>query len=70
MYCVRFGSPYMEGWCQGMLDAIDKGETGDGVNLFSIVRFLPGPFMPGPRGAALACGWIAYRLPTGRKLWP
>ena len=60
MYCVHFGSPYVEGWCQEMPHAVDKGETEDGVNLRTIVRFSPGLFITSPRSAALAYGWTAY----------
>lgn len=59
MYCVRFGAPYVEGWCQEMPNAEDKGETEDGVNFRTIVRFSPGLFMTSPRSAALAYGWTA-----------
>jgi hypothetical protein len=59
MYCVRFGSPYVEGWCQEMPNAVDKGETEDGVNFRTIVRFSPGLFMTSTRSAALAYGWTA-----------
>lgn len=59
MYCVRFGAPYVEGWCQEMPNAEDKGETEDGINYRTIVRFSPGLFMTSPRSAALAYGWTA-----------
>jgi len=59
LYCVRFGDPYVMGWCQEMPNAEDKGETEDGVNLRTIVRFSPGLFMTSPRSAALAYGWTA-----------
>jgi hypothetical protein len=59
MYCARFGSPAIEGWCQEMPNAVDKGETEDGVNMRTIVRFSPGIFMTSPRSAALAYGWTA-----------
>lgn len=59
MYAMRFGAPYVEGWCQEMPNAEDKGETEDGVNLRTIVRFSPGLFITNPRSAALAYGWTA-----------
>jgi len=59
MYCVRFGEPYLSGWCQEMPDAQDKGETEDGVNMRTIVRFSPGIYYVSPRAMALAYGWTA-----------
>ena len=53
MYCVRFGAPYVEGWCQEMPNAVDVGLTEDQVNYRTIVRFAPGLFMTSPRSAAL-----------------
>jgi hypothetical protein len=59
MYCVRFGAPYIEGWCQEMPTAEDVGLTEDRVNYRTVVRFSPGLFMTSPRSAALAYGWTA-----------
>jgi len=59
LYCVRFGAPYVEGWCQDRPTAVDKGETEDGVNVRTIVRFSPGIFMTNPRSAAIAYGFTA-----------
>jgi hypothetical protein len=59
MYCVRFGEPYLAGWCQEMPNAEDKGETEDGVNLRTIVRFSPGLYIASPRAIARAFGWTA-----------
>lgn len=59
MYCVRFGEPYISGWCQEMPTAEDVGLTEDRVNYRTVVRFSPGLFMTSPRSAALAYGWTA-----------
>jgi hypothetical protein len=59
MYAVRFGEPYLAGWCQEMPNAEDKGETEDGVNVRTIVRFSPGLFFSSPRPIARAWGWTA-----------
>lgn len=59
MYCVRFGAPYVEGWCQEKPFAEDVGMTEDRVNYRTVVRFSPGLFMTSPRSAALAYGWTA-----------
>lgn len=59
MYCVRFGAPYVEGWCQEMPFVDDVGLTEDRVNFRTVVRFSPGLFMTSPRSAALAYGWTA-----------
>jgi hypothetical protein len=59
MYCVRFGEPFLSGWCQEMPTAEDKGETEDGVNLRTIVRFSPGLYVISPRPFAIAWGWTA-----------
>lgn len=59
MYCVRFGEPYVAGWCQEMPFAEDKGETEDGVNLRTIVRFSPGLYIINPRSVAIAHTWTA-----------
>ena len=52
MTCARFGEPYVAGWCQEMPNAEDKGETEDGVNLRTIVRFSPGLYISSPRAVA------------------
>lgn len=59
MYCVRFGEPYISGWCQEMPTAEDKGETEDGVNYRTIVRFSPGLYFSNPRSIALAYNFTA-----------
>jgi len=59
MYCVRFGAPYVEGWCQEKPSAEDVGMTEDRVNYRTVVRFSPGLFMTSPRSAALAYNWTA-----------
>jgi len=59
MYCVRFGEPYVSGWCQEMPNAEDVGLLEDRVNYRTVVRFSPGLFMTSPRSAALAYGWTA-----------
>jgi hypothetical protein len=52
MYCVRFGEPYLAGWCQEMPNAEDKGELEDGVSFRTIVRFSPGLYIINPRSIA------------------
>lgn len=59
MYCVRFGEGHVGGFCQEMPFAEDKGETEDGVNLRTIVRFSPGIYIAHPRAVAVAYGWTA-----------
>jgi hypothetical protein len=59
MYAVRYGEPYLAGWCQEMPTAEDKGETEDGVNMRTIVRFSPGLYFSSPRPVARAWGWTA-----------
>lgn len=59
MYAVRFGEPYLGGWCQEMPNADDKGETEDGVNYRTIVRFSPGLYIISPRAIARSYGWTA-----------
>ena len=45
MYCVRFGDPYVMGWCQEMPNAEDVGLLEDRTNYRTVVRFSPGLFM-------------------------
>lgn len=59
MYCVRFGEPYVAGWLFEAPNAEDKGETEDGVNYRTIVRFDPGIYIASTRAAAVAYGWTA-----------
>ncbi len=59
MYCIRFGDPYVAGWCQEMPFADDVGLLEDRVNLRTVVRFSPGLFITHPRSAALAYNWTA-----------
>jgi len=59
MYCVRFGEPYVAGWCQDMPTAEDVGLTEDRVNYRTVVRFSPGLYIINPRSAALAYNWTA-----------
>lgn len=59
MYCVRFGEPYVSGWCQEMPTAEDVGQTEDRVNYRTVVRFSPGLYIVNPRSAAIAYGWTA-----------
>lgn len=59
MYCVRFGDPYVMGWCQEMPNAEDVGLTEDRINYRTVVRFSPGLFMTSPRSAAIAYGFTA-----------
>ena len=59
MYCVRFGDPYVMGWCQEMPNAEDVGLLEDRTNYRAVVRFSPGLFMTSPRSAAHAYGFTA-----------
>jgi len=59
MYCVRFGDPYVMGWCQEMPNAEDVGLLEDRTNYRTVVRFSPGLFMTSPRSAAHAYGFTA-----------
>lgn len=52
MFCVRFGEPYLAGWCQEMPNAIDVGMTEDQVNYRTVVRFSPGLYIINPRSIA------------------
>jgi hypothetical protein len=59
MYCVRFGTPYIDGWCQEMPWAEDVGLLENRVNYRTVVRFSPGLYFSHPRAMALAWGWTA-----------
>lgn len=59
VYAVRFGEPNVAGWLFEAPNAEDKGETEDGVNVRTIVRFDPGIYLASPRPAAVAYGWTA-----------
>lgn len=59
MYAVRFGEGHLGGFAQEMPFADDKGETEDGVNFRTIVRFSPGIYIAHPRALAVAYGWTA-----------
>lgn len=59
MYCLHFGEGFLNGFCQEMPFAEDKGETEDGVNYRTIVRFSPGIYIAHPRAVAVAYGWTA-----------
>lgn len=59
MYCVRFGEPYLAGWCQEMPFADDVGLTEDRVNFRTVVRASLGLYMASPRAIARAYGWTA-----------
>lgn len=59
MYCMNFGEGKLGGFAQEMPNAEDKGETEDGVNLRTIVRFSPGIYIAHPRALAVAYGWTA-----------
>jgi len=52
MFCVRFGEPYLAGWCQEMPNAADVGLTEDQVNYRTVVRFSPGLYVISPRAIA------------------
>lgn len=54
IFCVRFGEPYLAGWCQEMPTADDVGLTEDRVNFRTVVRFSPGLYMTSPRSIARA----------------
>jgi len=49
LFCVRFGEPYVSGWCQEMPFVDDVGLLEDRVNLRTVVRFSPGLYLTHPR---------------------
>lgn len=59
MYCLNFGEGKIGGFANEMPNAEDKGETEDGINYRTIVRFSPGIYIAHPRAAAVAYGWTA-----------
>jgi len=59
IYCVRFGEPFLAGWCQTMPTAEDVGLLEDRVNYRTVVDFSPGLYMVNPRSIGLAYGWTA-----------
>ena len=59
MYAVRFGEPYLGGWCQEMPTADDVGLLEDRVNFRTVVRFSPGLYVISPRAIARAYGFTA-----------
>jgi hypothetical protein len=59
MYCVRFGEPYVSGWCQETPNAEDVGLTEDRVNYRTVVRWSPGLYVVSPRACAIAHTWTA-----------
>lgn len=59
MYCIRFGAPYLEGWCQEKPNAEDVGLLESRTAYRTVVRFSPGLFLSHPRAMALAYGWQA-----------
>lgn len=59
MYCVRFGEPYVAGWCQEMPSAEDVGLTEDRINYRTVVRWSPGLYIVNPRSVAIAHSWTA-----------
>jgi hypothetical protein len=59
MYCVRFGEPFLAGWCQEKPNAVDVGLTEDQVNYRTVVRFSPGLYQVSPRAIARAYGIVA-----------
>lgn len=54
MYCVRFGEPYVAGWCQEKPEADDVGLTEDRVNYRTVVRGSAGLYITNPRSIARA----------------
>ena len=59
LYCLNIGEGKLGAFCQEMPNAEDKGETEDGVNFRTIVRFSPGIYIAHPRAVAVAYGWTA-----------
>lgn len=49
LFCVRFGDPYVSGWCQEMPNAEDVGLLEDRVNVRTVVKFSPGLKIAHPR---------------------
>ncbi len=59
MYCMRFGEPYIAGWCMKMPTAEDVGLLEDRVNYRTVVDGSIGIYIASPRPAAVAWGWTA-----------
>ena len=59
MYCVRFGEPYVAGWCQEMPTAEDVGLLENRTHYRTVVRFSPGLYIAHPRAIARAYGFTA-----------
>jgi len=59
IYCVRFGEPYLSGWCQEMPTAEDVGLLEDRVSYRTVVKFSPGLFMSHPRSMSRIYGLVA-----------
>lgn len=59
MYCVRFGDPYLAGWCQEMPTAEDVGLLESRTHYRTVVRFSPGLYITHPRAVARAYGFTA-----------
>lgn len=59
MYCVRFGEPYVAGWCQETPTAEDVGLLENRTHYRTVVRFSPGLYIAHPRAVARAYGFTA-----------
>ena len=56
LYCVRFGEPYVDGWCQDPPGAEDVGILEDRVNVRTVVKFSPGLRISHPRAMSRVYG--------------
>lgn len=52
LFCVRFGAPYLAGWCQEMPVAEDVGLLENRTHFRTVVRFSPGLYYTNPRSFA------------------
>lgn len=59
MYCVRFGEPYVAGWCQTMPIAEDVGLLENRTHYRTVIDFSPGIYIISPRALAIAYNWTA-----------
>jgi hypothetical protein len=59
LYCVRFGEPYLAGWCQEMPTAEDVGLIEARTHYRTVVRFSPGLYFSSPRSFARVYNIVA-----------
>ncbi len=59
IYAVKFGEPYLSGFHLHDIRVEDKGELEDGVNVRTVVDWLPGLYQIHPRAIARLVGIVA-----------